>query len=125
MNLNSAYDVWLHVENTFWWWWGPVLAIVAVTSYYMIQLSAAQTLSGTIARIAMLLGNLLLVASFGYDFCGFGRGGLTRVGVLSIMFAMLLMVRQFALACRAQRRFRPVDDRFGKRVLAALVEDHA
>lgn len=123
--MTSAYDIWLHVENTFWWWWGPVLAIVAATSYYMVQLSAAQTWSGTLARIALLVGNVMLLASFGYALCGFGHSGLTRVGVLFIMVAKLLMVRQFALACQAQRRYRPVDARFGKRVLAALVEDHA
>lgn len=123
--MNSAYEFWLHVENSFWWWWGPILTIVGATSYYMIQLSAARTTSGIIARTALLIGNVLLLTSFVYDFCGFGHSGLTRMGVFGIMVAKLLMVRQFALACRAQRKLRPVDERFGKRVLAALIEDHA
>ena len=120
--MSSAVEFWQHVENTFWWFWAPILVMSCTGLYYMAQLRAAQSPSGIVARILLLNGFLCMIASFAYDFFGAGRNGITRVGLLLIMAAMVLIVRQFAMACKERRRHIPVDGRFGKRVLAALVD---
>ncbi len=122
--MTSAVTFWQHAENTFWWWWAPILTMSGFGLYYMAQLRAARTPSGIIARICLFVGFLCLIMSFVYDLCGAGRNGITRVGFLLIMLAVVLIVRQFALDCRGKRQFLPSEPRFGKRVLAVLVEDH-
>lgn len=120
--MNSAVEFWQHAENTFWGWWGPVLLMCTCGLFYMSRLQAAETFSGKVARIFLLVGFFCMVAAFFYSMFGNAHNGVTRMGMLLIMAGTVLVIRQFALACAQVRKQTPSDSRFGKRVLAVLVD---
>jgi hypothetical protein len=121
--MNSAIEFWQHVENAFWWWWAPIVAMSVASIYYMAQLSAPYTVSGTLSRIYFLFGYACMLGGFCFEFFAWGHTGLVRIGMLAIVAGATLLIRQYALACKVERRQAASDPRFGKRVLAALVED--
>ncbi len=122
--MSSAADLFQHFENAVWIWWCPVVALSLAGLFYMAQLSAPQTMSGSIARIFMLVGFVCMISAFVYSLAGAAHNGLTRVGVLFLMASAVMIVRQFALACKKERLTREPDPSFGKRVLATLVDEH-
>lgn len=120
----SAATYWQHAANAFWFWWVPVLILSAAGFWYMAQLSAAHTASGVLSRLFLLAGFVFMIASFVYDWCGWGgHSGLSRVGCLLLMAGIVLVIRQFAEGCRRVRQSTPSKERFGERVLALLVDE--
>ena len=122
--MTSSLEFWEHVENSFWAWWLPVFALSFTGLFYMAQLRAAQSFSGSIARICLFLGFICMLGAFVFAVCTDStHNGIARLGILLIMTAVVLIVRQFAIACVAARKEAPADPSFGKRVLAVLTED--
>lgn len=121
--MTSAYALWTYAENARWFWLIPTAFMSITALYYMALLSAPRTFTGTLSRVLFVTGFAGMLGSVFFDLCGWSHNGLARFSVLFLMGGAVLLIRQIALACIKDRRwkFQP-GMKLGERVLASLVQ---